>query len=148
AAAARGGATLAGGASTAYSLGAAGETGAAAVASGLGNVASIGARAAVSPLRRAAGRAAASIRESYQFGARTAFAVSGGSSTAGTVGGDAVEAASAPAAPSSAADSPPAWATRLRRSQQLTHGVQAAAHAVRSGDSHGGGSSVNLSESD
>ena len=27
-----------------------------------------------------------------------------------------------------------------------THGVQAAAHAVRSGDSHGGASSVNLSE--
>ena len=26
--------------------------------------------------------------------------------------------------------------------------VQAAAHAVKSGDSHGGGSSVNLSESD
>ena len=35
-----------------------------------------------------------------------------------------------------------------KRSQQMTHGVQAAAHAVRSGDSHGGGSSVNLSESD
>jgi type IV secretory pathway TrbL component len=37
---------------------------------------------------------------------------------------------------------------RMKRSQQMTHGVQAAAHAVRSGDSHGGGSSVNLSESD
>jgi CNT family concentrative nucleoside transporter len=32
--------------------------------------------------------------------------------------------------------------------QAMSHGVQAAAHAVRGGDSHGGGSSVNLSESD
>ncbi len=30
----------------------------------------------------------------------------------------------------------------------MSHGVTAAAHAVRSGDSHGGGSSVSLSESD
>jgi type IV secretion system protein TrbL len=37
---------------------------------------------------------------------------------------------------------------RMKRSQQMTHGVQAAAHAVRSGDSHGGGSTVNLSEGD
>jgi type IV secretion system protein TrbL len=148
AAAARGGAVLAGGASTAYSLGAAGETGASAVALGLGNVASTGARAAVSPLRRAAVGAADSIRESYQSGARAAFETAAGSSTAGTVGGDAAEAASAPAASSAATDNPPAWATRMRRSQQLTHGVQAAAHAVRSGDAHGGGSSVNLSESD
>jgi type IV secretion system protein TrbL len=59
----------------------------------------------------------------------------------------AADTASAPAA-SAATDGPPAWAKRMKRSQQMTHGVQAAAHAVRSGDSHGGGSSVNLSESD
>ena len=29
----------------------------------------------------------------------------------------------------------------MKRSQTISHGVQAAAHAVRSGDSHGGGSS-------
>jgi type IV secretion system protein TrbL len=34
----------------------------------------------------------------------------------------------------------------MKRSQTMTHGVQAAAHAVKSGDAHGGGSSVNLSE--
>ncbi|WP_091735739.1 P-type conjugative transfer protein TrbL [Phenylobacterium immobile] len=147
AAAARGGAALAGGASTAYSLGAAGQSGASGVASGLGNVASTGAQAAVSPLKRAASRAADSMKQSYQSGARAAFEVSGGSSTAGTIGGDAADTASAPAA-SAATDGPPAWAKRMKRSQQLTHGVQAAAHAVRSGDSHGGGSSVNLSESD
>ena len=39
-------------------------------------------------------------------------------------------------------------AKRMKRSQQVSHGLSAAAHVVRSGDSHGGGSSVNLSESD
>jgi type IV secretion system protein TrbL len=150
AAAARGGAALAGGASTAYSLGAAGQSGASAVATGLGNVANAGAQAAASPLKRAASQAADSLKSSYQSGARAAFEVTGGSSTAGTIGGEAdAETASASAAsPSSATDGPPAWAKRMKRSQQMSHGVQAAAHAVKSGDSHGGGSSVNLSESD
>ncbi|OLP58898.1 P-type conjugative transfer protein TrbL [Xaviernesmea oryzae] len=150
AAAARGGAALAGGASTAYSLGAAGESGASAVASGLGKVASTGAQAAASPLKRAAGRASHSVKSSYQSGARTAFEVTGGSSTAGTVGDDtgseAAPAASASSSAPAAAGSPPAWAKRMQRSQKMSHGVQAAAHAVKSGDSHGGGSSVNLSE--
>jgi type IV secretion system protein TrbL len=148
AAAARGGAALAGGASTAYSLGAAGQSGASAVASGLGNVASTGAQAAASPLKRAASKAADSLKQSYQAGARGAFEVTGGSSTAGTIGGEAGEAGSTSTSSASAADGPPAWAKRMKRSQQFTHGVQAAAHSVRSGDSHGGGSSINLSESD
>ena len=68
----------------------------------------------------------------------------GGTSSMGTVGG-----ASAAAAPSaSAAGTPPAWAQRMQRSQAMNHGTTMAAHAVRSGDSHGGGSSVNISESD
>ncbi|SDD06118.1 type IV secretion system protein TrbL [Bradyrhizobium brasilense] len=146
AAAARGGAAIAGGASTAYSLGAAGQSGASGVASGLGGVARAGGQAAVSPLKRAADRAADSMKQSYQSGARAAFEATGGSSTAGTIGGDAVEGGSTPAASSSASNGPPAWAKRIKRSQQITHGVQAAAHAVRSGDSHGGSSSVNLSE--
>jgi type IV secretion system protein TrbL len=140
AAAARGGAAMAGGASTAYSLGAAGQSGAAGVASGLGSVANAGAQAAVSPLKRAASRAAADLKSSFSAGARTAFTATGGSSTMGTVGGDAAEASSS--------GSPPDWAKRMRRSQSMSHGVQSAAHAVRSGDAHGGGSSVNLSESD
>jgi type IV secretion system protein TrbL len=36
----------------------------------------------------------------------------------------------------------------MKRSQQLNHGVMATAHAIRAGDSHGGGSSVNLSQRD
>ena len=143
AAAARGGAALAGGASTAYSLGAAGQSGASGVASGLGNVASTGASkagsAAASPFRRAA----ASLKESFADGGRAVSGEAGAAEAAST------EATTAtPAAPSSPPDDPPAWARRMKRNQQMTHGVQAAAHAVKSGDAHGGGSSVNLSESD
>ncbi len=145
AAAARGGATLAGGATSAYSLGAAGQSGASAVASGLGNVASTGAKAAVSPLKRAAGRAADSLKQSYRTGSQAATEIATGAS--GATASAASAEATSPAS-SSSADGPPAWAKRMKRSEQLTHGVQAAAQAVRSGDAHGGGSSVNLSESD
>jgi type IV secretion system protein TrbL len=143
AAAARGGATLAGGASTAYSLGAAGQTGASGVASGLGNVASTGASKAGSAIASPFRRAASSMRESFQTGGR---AVSGEAATASA--DKTASAAPSTASPPSATDSPPAWARRMKRNQQMTHGVQAAAHAVKSGDAHGGGSSVNLSESD
>jgi type IV secretion system protein TrbL len=145
AAAARGGAALAGGASTAYSLGAAGQTGASGVAGGLGGVARAAGAAATSPLRRAADRSAASMRSSFSDGARAAFEAAGGSSTMGTVGGAADDAAPSPG---SGGDQPPAWARRMKRSQQMSHAVSTTVHAVRSGDSHGGGSSINLSEGD
>lgn len=145
AAAARGGAALAGGASTAYSLGAAGQTGASGVASGLGGVPRAAGSAATSPLRRAAERASSSMRSSFADGARSAFEATGGSSTMGTVG----EAANdAPPSPAGGGDQPPAWARRMKRSQQMSHAVSTTVHAVRSGDSHGGGSSINLSEGD
>ncbi|WP_104493695.1 P-type conjugative transfer protein TrbL [Paracoccus denitrificans] len=147
AAAARGGAALAGGASTAYSLGAAGQTGASGVASGLGGVARAAGSAATSPLRRAAERASSSMRSSFADGARSGFEATGGSSTMGTVGGAADEAAPANAG-SASGDQPPAWARRMKRSQQMSHAVSTTVHAVRSGDSHGGGSSINLSEGD
>jgi type IV secretion system protein TrbL len=144
AALARGGASAAGAASSAYSLGSMGGSGAAGVASGLGGVARAAGSAAISPLKRAASRAADSMKSSYSDGARAGFVASGGSSSMGTVGG----APSPERSPSSAADEPPAWAQKMRRSRTMSHGVTAAAHAVRSGDSHGGGSSVSLSESD
>lgn len=143
AAAARGGAALAGGASMAYSLGAAGQSGASAVGSGLGGVARAAGAAATSPLRRAASQAADSMKSSFSDGAKSAFVATGGTSTMGSIGASAAE-----AAPSQAADGPPAWARRMKRSQALSHGLTAAAHAVRSGDSHGGGSSINLSGGD
>jgi type IV secretion system protein TrbL len=144
AAAVRGGAAAAGGAAASYSMAALGQSGAAGVASGLGGVARAAGSAAASPLKRAASKASESVKSSFSDGARAAFGVTGGSSTAGTVGG----ASASPAAAPSPAGSPPAWAQRMQRSQAVNHGATMAAHAVRSGDSHGGGSSINLSESD
>ena len=143
AAAARGGAAAAGGAATAYGLAAAGQSGAAGVASGVGGVARAAGSAAASPLRRAAARTADTMRSSYTQGARAAFEATGGSSSMGTVGGT----GDAPAATATATE-PPAWARRMKRSQQFNHGVMATAHAIRSGDSHGGGASINLSQRD
>ncbi|BCH29808.1 conjugal transfer protein TrbL [Mesorhizobium sp. L-8-10] len=137
----RGGAALSGGASTAYSLASSGETGPAAAAAGLGGVARAASGAAVSPLKRAAARVSDSLGSSFNTGSRAAFEATGGSSSMGTLGGSAE-----PPAPPAATDSPPAWARRMRHSRAMSHGVTAAAHAVRSGDSHGAAASVSLSE--
>ncbi|MGO4712173.1 P-type conjugative transfer protein TrbL [Bradyrhizobium sp. 2TAF24] len=139
AAAVRGGATAAGAASAAYSLGSLGQSGAAGVASGLGGVTRAAGGAATSPLRRAA----ASVKASFAGGVKAGFGATGGSSTAGS----AVGAVSSVPSQSSGAP-PPAWAQRMRRGGHMGHAVQTTAHAVRSGDSHGSGSSINLSESD
>ncbi|MBS4045905.1 P-type conjugative transfer protein TrbL [Shinella sumterensis] len=136
AAAVRGGATAAGAASAAYSLGSLGQSGAAGVASGLGGIARAAGSTATSPLRRAA----ASIKSSFSDGVKAGFGATGGTSSMGSTGSTS---ASAPAAGTS-----PGWAQRMRQSGHTGHAVQTAAHAVRSGDSHASGSSVNLSESD
>lgn len=145
AAALRGGATAAGAASSAYNLGSMGQSGATAVASGLGGVARAAGNAATSPLRRAA----ASVKSGFSDGVKAGFGATGGSSTAGTIGGaDADNDTSSAGSSALTRDGVPDWAKRMKRGQSLSHGVSAAAHAVRSGDSHGSGSSVNLSESD
>jgi len=144
AAAMRGGAAVAGGAAAAYSLGSLDQSGAAGVAAGLGGVARAAGTATVSPLKRAAARTAESLKSSFSGGAKAGFGATGGASTMSPP--PASEAASqAAAAPR---DGPPDWAKRMKRGQSLSHGATLAAHAVRSGDGHGGGSSVNLSESD
>lgn len=135
AAGARGGAAMSGGTSAAYSLGSAGKSGASSVAGGMGGVARAGASIAANPLKKAAG----AMRDSARSGGRTAIEASGGTFK----GGGTADAASA-----TAPSAQPAWAKRMKRSQSLQHGTTAAAHAVRSGDSHGGGASVNLSERD
>ncbi|HET7412410.1 MAG TPA: P-type conjugative transfer protein TrbL [Pararhizobium sp.] len=144
AAAARGGAQMAGGASTAYSLAAAGQSGTAGVASGLGGVARAAASAAGSPLRRAASRTGESARSGFAAGARTAFEITGGSSTGNSANPPTMERTATP----EASAGPPAWARRMKRSHAMSHAVTTTAHAVRSGDSHGSGSSISLSESD
>ncbi|MER8421092.1 P-type conjugative transfer protein TrbL [Mesorhizobium sp. M1329] len=144
--AARGGAALAGGAATSYSLASAGQTGAAGVAAGLSGVARAGASAATSPLRRAASRAAGGMTQGFSSGMKAAFEATGGESTDGTIGG-AADAANDPSY-TAGSSTPPAWAKRMKRSQTVSHGVSAVSHAVRSGEPHGGGSSINLSEGD
>ncbi|ALG90026.1 MULTISPECIES: P-type conjugative transfer protein TrbL [Actibacterium] len=141
AAATRGAAAATGAASTAYSLGAMGQTGAASVASGLGGVARAAGSAAASPLRRAAASASDAVKASHADGSRAGFAATGGTSSLGS-GTGASTAMSAPA------DNPPSWARSMRRSQAMSHGVSAATHALRAGDSPGSGASVSLSESD
>ncbi|OQM76823.1 P-type conjugative transfer protein TrbL [Manganibacter manganicus] len=142
AAATRGAVSAAGAASTAYTLGAVGETGAAGVASGMGGVARAAGSAAASPLRKATSRASDVVKSSYTEGVKAGFSATGGTSSMGTIGGDSAAASSAPAS------MPPAWAKSLRRNQAMSHGLSAAGHAVRAGDSHGGGASVTVSESD
>src|SRR5246500_1953934 len=93
-------------------------------------------------------------------GARGAAAVASGAASAyraGGLGGVASAGRSAILSPlrrmaarlasgSPTADAPPAWARRMKRAQAVNQGVSAATHAVRSGDSAGGGASVDLSD--
>ncbi|MBX9759360.1 MAG: P-type conjugative transfer protein TrbL, partial [Beijerinckiaceae bacterium] len=83
-------------------------------------------------------------RQSFSAGARSSFTATGGSSTAGTVGGN-PQSGAAPAGSGSADSGPPAWAQRMKRDQSMIHGAQTAAQVLKSGDSHGGGHSVDLS---
>ncbi len=137
---ARGGASLAGASVGAFQAGAAGETGLSAVAGGVGGVARAGANSAVvSPLRRIAD----DLGGRFASGARSGFEATGGS-----VGGGTAESSAADAGAASMAEAggPPAWARRMSRSQAIDRGFSTAAHAVKSGDGGGGGSSVDLSE--
>lgn len=93
--------------------------------------------AAASPLRRAA----ASIAASHTAGVKAGFTGTGGTTTQGTLGGAAASGGTVPA--SGAA---PGWAQGMR-GRAMKHGATTAAHAVRAGDSRGGGASVSLSES-
>ncbi|MFZ2869708.1 MAG: P-type conjugative transfer protein TrbL, partial [Zavarzinia sp.] len=88
-----------------------------------------------------AARSSAAMGEAAREGARSAFAATGGSSTAGTVAGDATP---VPEGPSAA----PAWARRMQRAQSLHQGATTAAHAIRATDGHGGDTSISLTEGD
>ena len=110
----------------------------------LGGVARAAGAATVSPLKRATARAAEGVKSSFSEGAKAGFGATGGSSTMSTIPGSGSAGEAAAAAPR---DGPPDWAKRMKRHQSLSHGATIAAHAGKSGDSHGGGSSVNLSES-
>ena len=98
-------------------LGAGAAVGTALAAGGLGVAGAMGVRAGAA----AVGRAAGAVAPARSVGA---FAAAATQSPSG----------------------PPDWARRMRREQAISHGVSAAAHAVRSGDHGGGSTSVDLKE--
>jgi type IV secretion system protein TrbL len=115
-------------------LGAGAAVGTALTAGGLGV-------AGVMGLRAGAGAMAGAVRGAAALGsgsfAGRSLATAGASSASNI----------ASAAPTlSSASGPPEWAQRMRRHQAISHGLTAAAHAVRSGDHGGGSTSVSLSE--
>jgi len=112
-------------------LGAGAAVGTALAAGGLGVAGAMGMRAGTGAVGGAVRGAASSL------GGR-AF----GTSSVGTAG----LSAGANGPSSAPASGAPEWAQRMRRHQAMSHGISAAAHAVRSGDHGGGSTSVSLSE--
>jgi type IV secretion system protein TrbL len=112
-------------------LGAGAAVGTALAAGGLGVAGAMGMRAGAAAVGGAVRGAASSLGGS-------AF----GTSSVGTASPSA--GANAPSSP--AGGTPPEWAQRMRRHQAMSHGISAAAHAVRSADHGGGSTSVLLSE--
>ena len=102
-------------------LGAGAAVGTALVAGGLGVAGAMGLRAGAGALVGAG---------------RGVSAIASGKALSSAAGGIATGASSGP----------PAWARRLRRGQAISHGMQSAAHAVRSGDRGGASASVDLKE--
>ncbi|MER9566737.1 P-type conjugative transfer protein TrbL [Mesorhizobium sp. M0571] len=144
AAAARGGAHLAGSTSAAWELAAAtsGRGGAGSIAAGMAGVARAGASAAVQPVKQAMSRAASALSDSYEAGRLAAWAATSGERSSGTASsGD------WPTTETSA-DSPPAWAKRMKRGQAMSHGASVAAHSVHSSDDGGGSMNVSLDQDD
>lgn len=134
---AQGTSRAAGGATMAYALGSAGKSGGAAVAGGARAVGEYAASAATSPLRKAGD----GVKQSFREGSRDAITKTGGSIMPGPN--------TPPSSPSAAADQgQPAWAKAMKDRQTISHGASIAAHTLKSGDSHGGGASVDTSEKD
>ena len=91
---------------------------------------------------RAATAVASGTTSAYQAGGLRGVAEAGGSAITSPLR----RMAAGLTSNSQAADEPPPWARRMKRAQTVNQGVSAATHAVRSGDSAGGGASVDLSE--
>jgi type IV secretion system protein TrbL len=111
-------------------LGAGAAVGTALAAGGLGVAGAMG-------MRAGAGAVGGAVRGAASLGGR-AF----GTGSIGIAGAS----AGANVATSAPAGGAPEWAQRMRRHQAMSHGISAAAHAVRSGDHGGGSTSVSLSE--
>jgi len=90
---------------------------------------------------RAAASVASGAASAYRAGGLSGVAEAGGTAIVSPL-----RRTAAGTSNSQAADEPPPWARRMKRAQTVSQGVSAATHAVRSGDSAGGGASVDLSE--
>jgi type IV secretion system protein TrbL len=116
----------------------------------------LGAGAAVGTGLAAGGVAAVGIggggMSAGAAGRGIASAARGGAALAGKtgapVGPDAIGKSGAAGAAPAARTGPPSWANRMTRAASLRHGATAAAHAVRSGDGSGSGTTISLSEKD
>jgi type IV secretion system protein TrbL len=87
------------------------------------------------------------VKQSFREGSRDAITKTGGSITPGP---NTPPPSQPPVADQdqAAANAPPTWAKAMKDRQTLTHGASIAAHTLKSGDSHGGGASVDTSEKD
>jgi type IV secretion system protein TrbL len=91
---------------------------------------------------RGAATVATGTASAYRSGGLTGVASAGGSAIVSPLRRMAAGLTNS----SATTDAAPAWARRMKRAQTVNQGVSAVTHAVRSGDSAGGGASVDLSE--
>ncbi len=91
---------------------------------------------------RGAATVATGTASAYRAGGLSGVASAGGSAIVSPLRRMAAGSTSG----STPTDTAPAWARRMKRAQTVNQGVSAATHAVRSGDSAGGGASIDLSE--
>lgn len=142
AATASAGSRAAGAATAAYSAGSYGRSGAGAVGGGMAAVGKAALAkaggAATSPLRRAAER----LGTDFRVGVRAGLGAASGDAPARP----AASPGQAPAEGSTASGEPPAWAKAMRQRMNLSAAAHTAAHAIRSGDGPGSGTSVDLSD--
>jgi type IV secretion system protein TrbL len=91
---------------------------------------------------RGAATVATGTASAYRAGGLSGVASAGGSAIVSPLRRLAANVATS----STTTEAAPAWAHRMKRAQTINQGVSAATHAVRSGDSAGGGATVDLSE--
>ena len=130
----RAGASLAGGASTAFTLGSAGQTGAAAMMAGTRSTLTAGASSAGARLKSMAGRAMGNPGQSFRNGSTAAFADTGGKVNGRT-----------PIINGSNSNAPN-WASSLRREQSMRDAGLATTQTVAMGDRPGGGEGPRLGQ--
>jgi type IV secretion system protein TrbL len=141
-AAIRAGTAMGSAASTAYRLGevTSGAAGVAGVAAGLGGVARAGAGAVAQGTRSVANRTASSLSKSARTGREAAWRATGGGSGSGGSPSSVAEARS------SAADSAPQWARRLRAEHASRAHRHATAQAIKDGDKPAGAANPDLKD--